>query len=130
MRLSATLVHKIPKEHVELGVGVPDQVWSVKNATVGRLGALHSLALKVPAATTQVGAAPDAHVVVWFEPTMRGGDIFAAVVGWVCTLAVLSTVHPPRTFEPAHGTIMRIHYLALGVQTWACVVDDNQLSRS
>ncbi len=84
------MVHKIPKKHVQFGVWVPDQVRPVQNAAMRRLGTLHSLALEVPASAAEVGAAPDANVVIRIEPAARravGTAVLAAVKRRVCTLA-------------------------------------------
>ena len=81
-----------------------------------RLGALYGLSLELPAAAAQVGRAPNADVVIRFEPAARravGSAVLAAVQRWVCALAVLRSVHVPLAVEPADSAVMSIHNLSI-----------------
>ena len=116
VRLSTVLIYEIPEEHVELGVWIPDQVRAIQNGAMRRLSAVYSLTLELPAATAQIGAAPDANVVVRLEPTASGAvgsALLAAVERRVCTLAILCGMHIPLATQPADSAVVSIHNFSM-----------------
>ena len=75
----------------------------------------------------EVGALPDAYVVIWPEAT-RGrssgdGFVTAPVVFGVSTLAVSRGVHPPAPVEPTHCPVVRVDNITLRVKARLRVID-------